>query len=61
MGGQSTRTRDEGKMDGRVCKTANVVSHLGAVGGKHVGASLVFDGKGRQLGGVFGFLSVGVA
>lgn len=44
-------------MHERVCKTANVMSDLCAICGKHVGTSLVFDGEGEQLGGVLGFLS----
>ena len=42
----------------RVCKIADIVSDLCTLCGKHVGASPVFDGEGRQLGGVFGFLSI---
>lgn len=49
------------EMHGRVCEIANVVSNLCTVCGKHVGTSLIFDGEGGQLGGIFGFLSVGTS
>ena len=45
-------------MHERFCEIANVVSHLCALCGKHIGTSLLLDGESGQLGGVLGFLSV---